>query len=160
MSKSTADEQIPRDPGWEARVRASFARQTFMDLIGARLVALAPGHCEIELPFRRDLCQQHGYLHGGVVTAIAANAAGYAALSLMPADTSVLGIEYKINLIGSPAGERFIARGSVLKPGRTLHVVRGDVEAVRGDKRKLVARMLATMLCVEDRPELGAAVQA
>ncbi len=109
-------EPKPRDPDWDAKVRASFARQTFMDTIGARIAALSPGRCDVEMPFRADLCQQHGYLHGGVVTAIAANAAGYAALTLMPANSSVLGVEYKINLVGVAEGERFLARGWVFAP--------------------------------------------
>jgi len=139
----------PRDPDWEEKVRASFARQTFMDTIGARLTAVSPGHCEVELPFRGDLCQQNGYLHGGVVTAIAANATGYAAFSLMPPNSSVLGVDYKINLLDPAAGERFIATGRVLKPGRTLSVVEGDVEAETGGTRKLIARMLTSMMCLE-----------
>lgn len=152
-----SDAMKPRDPAWEAKVRASFARQTFMDTIGARLAAVAPGECEIELPFRADLCQQHGYLHGGVVTGIAANAGGYAALTLMPADSSVVGIEYKINLMASPSGERFLARGRVLRPGRTLHVVETEVLAERSGVTKPVARMLATMMCLEGVPEVGMA---
>ena len=153
MASAPKEEPKPRDPGWEARVRASFARQTFMDTIAARIVALEPGACEIELKFRADLCQQHGYLHGGVVTAIAANAAGYAAFSLMPANSSVLGVEYKINLLGAAEGERFFARGTVLKPGRTLSVVQSEVEAERRGKRHPVARMLATMMCMEGKPD-------
>jgi uncharacterized protein (TIGR00369 family) len=139
----------PRDPDWDQKVRASFARQTFMDTIGGRIAALSPGHCEVELPFRGDLCQQNGYLHGGVITAIAANAAGYAAFSLMPPNSSLLGVEYKINLLDPAAGERFIARGRVLKPGRTLSVVECDVEAETAGKRKLIAKMLTTMMCLE-----------
>src|SRR6185295_8066982 len=107
MSSKTGtarDKLEPRDPAWDAKVRASFARQSFMETIGARIAAVAPGKCDVEMPFRADLCQQHGYLHGGVVTAIAANAAGYAALTLMPANSSVLGVEYKINLLESPKG--------------------------------------------------------
>jgi uncharacterized protein (TIGR00369 family) len=146
-------EPKPRDPDWDAKVRASFARQTFMHTIGARIAALSPGCCEAEMPFRADLCQQHGYLHGGVVTAIAANAAGYAALTLMPANSSVLGVEYKINLIEAPKGERFVARGTVIKPGRTLSIVECDVEAEEAGKLRLVARMLATMMCVEGKSE-------
>jgi len=138
-----------RDPDWDQKVRASFARQTFMDTIGGRIAALSPGHCEVELPFRGDLCQQNGYLHGGVITAIAANAAGYAAFSLMPPNSSLLGVEYKINLLDPAAGERFIARGRVLKPGRTLFVVECDVEAETAGKRKLIAKMLTTMMCLE-----------
>ena len=146
-------EPQPRDPDWDAKVRESFARQTFMDTIGARIASLAPGRCEVEMPFRHDLCQQHGYLHGGVVTAIAANAAGYAALSLMPANTSVLGVEYKINLLDAAKGERFLARGTVIKPGRTLSIVECDVHAESAGKLRLVARMLATMMCVEGKSE-------
>lgn len=143
----------PRDPDWDKKVRASFARQTFMDTIGARLTALSPGYCEVELPFRGDLCQQNGYLHGGVVTAIAANATCYAAFSLMPPNSSLLGVEYKINLLDPAAGERFIATGRVLKPGRTLSVVEGDIEAEAAGKRKLIAKMLTTMMCLEGVPD-------
>ena len=139
----------PRDPDWDKKVRASFARQTFMDTIGGRIAALSPGHCEVELPFSGDLCQQNGYLHGGVITAIAANAAGYAAFSLMPPNSSLLGVEYKINLLDPAAGERFIASARVLKPGRTLSVVECDVEAETAGKRKLIAKMLTTMMCLE-----------
>ena len=150
----------PRDPDWDAKVRASFARQTFMKTIEARLIALAPGACEIELPFRGDLCQQHGFLHGGVVTAIAANAGGYAAFTLMPPGTSVVGVEYKINLFGSPKGERIRAKGKVLRPGRTLHAVEAEIEAEQGDTWHAVGRMLATMMCARGIPELGQEVRA
>jgi uncharacterized protein (TIGR00369 family) len=143
----------PRDPGWDAKVRASFDRQTFMKTIGAKLVALSPGRCEVELPFRPDLCQQNGYLHGGLVTTIAANAAGYAAFSLMPPNSSVLGTEYKINLLNPGAGERFVAVGEVLKPGKLLSVVECDIHAVKDGKKKLIARMLATMMCLEGVPD-------
>lgn len=155
----TGEGLIPRDPDWEAKVRASFARQTFMDTIGARLTALLPGRCEVELPFRADLCQQHGFLHGGVVTAIAANAGGYAAFTLMPPNTSVVGVEYKLNLFASPKGERLIARGRVLRAGRALHVVEAEVEAQQDGKRRPVGRMLATMMCAEGIPEIGQEVR-
>jgi uncharacterized protein (TIGR00369 family) len=154
------EEPIPRDPGWEAKVRASFARQTFMSTIGARLASVAPGRCEIELPFRADLCQQHGFLHGGVVTAIAANAGGYAAFTLMPENTSVVGVEYKVNLFASPRGARFVARGRVLRPGRTLYVVESEVEVEQGGASRAVARMQATMMCADGIPEVGMEVRA
>jgi uncharacterized protein (TIGR00369 family) len=152
-------ELVARDPNWEAKARASFARQTFMETIGARLTALSPGWCEIELPFRTDLCQQHGFLHGGVVTAIAANAGAYAAFTLMPEGTSVVGIEYKLNLFASPKGTRFVARGRVLRPGRTLHVVESEVDAAQGGALRPVARMLATMMATEGIAEVGAEVR-
>ena len=144
---------VPRDPNWDAKVRASFARQTFMDTIGARLTAVSPGQCEIELPFRGDLCQQHGFLHGGVVTAIAANAGGYAAFTLMPANTSVVGVEYKLNLFASPVGRRFVAKGRVVRPGRLLYVVEAEVEAEDDGRSKQVAQMLATMMCLEGKTD-------
>jgi uncharacterized protein (TIGR00369 family) len=153
------EELIPCDPEWEAKVRASFARQSFMDTIGARLASVAPGRCEIELPFRADLCQQHGFLHGGVVTGIAANAGGYAAFTLMPPNTSVVGVEYKLNLFASPKGDRLIAKGCVLRPGRTLHVVQAEVEAEQDGEWRPVGRMLATMMCAEGIPELGQEVR-
>lgn len=143
----------PRDPNWNAKVRASFDRQTFMQTIGAKLISASPGRCEVELPFRADLCQQNGYLHGGLVTTIAANATGYAAFSLMPANSSVLGTEYKINLLNPAEGERFVAVGQVLKPGKVLSVVECDVEAIKAGQKKLIAKMLATMMCLEGVPD-------
>lgn len=145
----------PRDPDWEEKVRASFARQSVMEMIGARIVALRPGHCEIELPYRRDLCQQHGYLHAGITTTIADSAAGYAAFSLMPPGASVLTVEFKVNLMAPAAGERFLARGSVIRPGRTLLVVEADVIAEEKSTTKPVAQMLATMMCLENMPDSG-----
>jgi uncharacterized protein (TIGR00369 family) len=146
-------ELVPRDPDWEAKVRDSFARQTAMHTIGARIAALAPGACEIELPFRRDLCQQHGYLHAGITTMIADSAAGYAAFSLMPPGASVLTVEFKVNLMAPAAGERFLARGSVVRPGRKLLVVETEVAALEHGREKPIAQMLATMMCLEDTPD-------
>ena len=148
----------PRDPAWDTKVRDSFARQTVMNTIGARISAVRPGFCEIELPYRADLCQQHGFLHAGMTTTIADSAAGYAAFSLMPPGSSVLTVEFKVNLMAPAAGERFFARGNVIKPGRTLTVVDAEVLAVGKDGEKAVAKMLATMMCLEDKsdaPERG-----
>lgn len=125
----------PRDPDWETKARESFARQSAMASIGARLVVLRPGHCEIELPYRRDLCQQHGYLHAGYTTMIADTAAGYAAFSLMPPGSSVLTVEFKVNLMAPGAGGKFLARGHVLKPGKTVTIVEAEVIAEQGAAR-------------------------
>src|SRR4029453_7143217 len=100
-----------------------------------------------------DLCQQNGYLHGGGLTTIAANATGFAAVSLMPPNSSVLGVDYKIKLIHPAAGDRFIAIGRVLKPGRTLTVVECEVEAETAGARKLIAKMLTSMMCLEGVPD-------
>jgi uncharacterized protein (TIGR00369 family) len=143
----------PRDPDWENKVRASFARQTIMSTIGARIVALRPGHCEIELPYRADLCQQHGFLHAGITTTIADSAAGYAAFSLMPPGASVLTVEFKVNLMAPAGGERFRARGTVVKPGRTLLVAEAEVVAEENGEQMPVAQMLATMMCLEGKSD-------
>ena len=139
------------DPAFDVRVRSSFARQTLMLTIGARVTHVAPGEVDVELPFRDDLTQQHGFLHAGVVAAIIDSACGYAALTLMPPDAAVLTSEYKVNLLSPAAGDAIIARGRVLKAGRTLIVTRGDAFALKGGEEKLVATMLATMMTVRER---------
>lgn len=139
----------PRCPGWEARVRASFARQPFMALIGAEIVELAPGAVDIALAHRPDLAQQHGFFHAGTTASIADSAAGYAALSLYPAGTGVLTTEFKINLINPARGERLVARGRVIKPGRTLTVCRSDVYGIADGAERHVATALLTMICLE-----------
>ncbi len=138
----------PKDPNFESRVRASFARQDIMETIGAKLVSVSPGEVQIELPFRDDLTQQHNFLHAGVVTTIVDTACGYAALSLMPADSAVLTIEYKVNFVSPAAGDRMVAYGRVTKPGRTVTVCTGDVFAVSNGQEKLVAIMLTSMMRV------------
>jgi uncharacterized protein (TIGR00369 family) len=143
----------PADPEFIARVRASFARQAMMQTIGAVLETVAPGRAEISLPFRSDLTQQHGYLHAGVVATIADSACGYAAYSLMPADASVLTVEYKINLLAPATGDRFIARATVIRSGRTLTVVEADVFASANGEERRTATMLATIIAVRDRPD-------
>ena len=142
----------PQVADFEERVRASFGRQRFMQAIGARLGRVAPGEVEIELPFRADLTQQHGFVHAGVVTAIADTACGYAAFTLMPAGAGVLSVEYKINLLAPGRGERLLARGRVLRPGRTLTVCTGEVLARTAAAESLVATLLGTMMTVRGRP--------
>jgi uncharacterized protein (TIGR00369 family) len=145
----------PADEAFEHRVRASFARQRVMGTIGAQLVSVAPGEVVIQLPFREDLTQQHGYLHAGIVTAIVDSACGYAAYTLMPADAAVLTVEYKVNFLAPAAGARFVAYGRVAKAGRTLIVTAGDVVAETSDGPKPIATMLATMMTVTGRGTSG-----
>lgn len=144
----------PQDPEYEPRVRASFARQTFMTAIGARLSKVAPGEIEIELPWRADLCQQHGFVHGGVATAIADSACGYAALSLMAPDAAVLTVEFKVNFLAPARGERLVARGRVAKAGRTLTVCSADVLAVERGREQAVATMVATLMALTERTDV------
>jgi len=137
---------VPQNPEYEISVRASFARQRIMNLIGADLERVAPGAIDIVLPFREDLTQQRGYVHAGIITTIADSACGYAAYTLMPVGSEVLSVEFKLNLLRPAAGERFVAEGRVVKAGHTLTVARCDVYAWTGDEAKLVAIMLATMI--------------
>src|SRR5690606_34173193 len=127
---------------FESRVRASFERQDVMATIGAELTRVNPGEVEIEMPFRADLTQQHGFLHAGIISTALDSACGYAAYSLMPADAAVLTIEFKVNLLSPGRGERFLFRGQVTKPGRTIIVADGQAYAYDGDAE---ARMIATM---------------
>lgn len=141
----------PSDPDFERRVRASFAEQRAMTTLGARLAHVAPGEVDVVLPFRPDLTQQHGFLHAGITTTIVDSACGYAALSLMPADAAVLTVEFKVNLLAPAQGERFLARGRIVKPGRTVTVAAGEVLALTGSEERLVATMTATIMCVRGR---------
>src|SRR5215204_5026308 len=115
------------NPTFAEEVRKSFAEQSIMNLIDAELAVVQPGVVEISLPYRRELTQQDGYLHAGIITTIADSAAGYAAFSLMPAGSRVLSVEFKVNLLRPASGEQFLARAEVIKPGKTLTVVRADV---------------------------------
>ena len=139
----------PLNPAFADEVRNSFAQQKIMSLFGARLRKVAPGQIEIELPYRDDLTQQHGYLHAGVVTTIADSACGYAAYTLMPPKSEVLSVEFKVNLLRPAKGESFQARADVIKAGKTLTIVRADVTAISSNNEStLVATMLATMICL------------
>lgn len=131
---------------WEVRLRDSFSRQTIMTTLGATLESVEKGRAVIGLPYARHICQQHGYLHAGVVTTIVDSACGYAAYSMMPPDSAVLTVEFKVNLMSPARGERFLAEGRVVKAGRTLTVTQGEVVAIEGDTRTTVAIITATMM--------------
>ena len=135
----------PSNRQYEQHLREAFARQTIMTTIGARLAGVAPGNVEIELDFREDLTQHHGYLHAGVVTTILDSACGFAAFTLMPPESGVLTVEYKVNFVAPARGAKFLASGRVVRPGRTLTVCNGEVSAIDGEETRLVALMQATM---------------
>jgi uncharacterized protein (TIGR00369 family) len=136
------------NPSFADEIKQSFAKQTIMGLIGAELTRVEPGVIEITLPYRADLAQQHGYLHAGIVTTIADSACGYAAYSLMPPNSEVLSVEFKVNLLRPAKGETFSAVAEVVKSGKTLTVVRADVFGIEQERRELVATMLGTMICL------------
>jgi uncharacterized protein (TIGR00369 family) len=139
----------PADPHFADRIRASFGRQKAMSLIGARLTRVEPGATEVALPYRDDLTQQKGFVHGGIIGMIADSACGYAAFSLMPANASLVTVEYKINIL-APARGSLVARGEVVKPGRTLTVARAEVYAEDG---RHVASMQQTLMMLPDTPD-------
>lgn len=143
----------PQDPDFAARVRDSFARQGLMSHLGAELGQLSPGRCEIVLPFRGELTQQHGFFHAGATAAIADSAGGYAAYTLMPAGSSVLTVEYKINLLAPARGEQLSARGRVERAGRTLTVTTVKVCALAGGEETVCATLLQTLMCMHGKPD-------
>lgn len=136
------------DPEFVQRVRVSFGEQRAMASIGASVSLVEPGAVDVMLPFRDDLTQQDGFIHAGIIAAIADSACGYAAYSLMPASARVLSIEFKVNLLAPAVGERMIARARVLRAGKTITVCRADVAAVIDRNEKLVATMLGTMMTI------------
>ncbi len=143
----------PSAPDYAARVRASFERQPAMKHIGAELHDVLPGYCLIVLPVRPELSQQHGYVHAGMVSTIVDTAGGYAGYTLFPAGSSVLTVEFKVNLLAPAAGERLFAEGFVLKPGRTLCITRGEVHAEKGGHRSLVAVMQQTLMVMHGKSD-------
>jgi uncharacterized protein (TIGR00369 family) len=140
---------VPQDPQFGSRVRASFARQKAMALIGASLAVVEAGHVEVALPWREDLTQQKGFIHGGIIGMIADTACGYSSFSLMPADCSLVTVEYKINIL-TPALGSLLAKGQVVKPGRTLTIARAEVYSQDG---RHVATMQQTLMMLAGTPD-------
>ena len=141
------------DPQFADRVRASFALQHAMTLIRATLPLVEAGRTEIHVPHWDGIEQQHGFVHGGVVGMIADSVAGYAAMTLVSASASVLTVEYKMNLVAPADGEKLVARGKVVRPGRTLVVTQAEVFAVKDGKEKLCALMQQTIMVMHGKEE-------
>ena len=143
----------PADPDYENKVIDSFSRQPFMQFIGAQLIVVQPGYCEITLPYKKEISQQHGFFHGGIVGTIADNCGGYSAYSLMPVDCSVLTVEYKLNLIASGNGEQLVGRGQVVKSGRTLTICRSDVFVIKDGVETQCATSIVTLITLRGKPD-------
>lgn len=140
----------PLDPEVENRVRNSFAHQGLINTLKGRIAHISPGELHIEAPFDERFTQQDGFLHAGIVTTLMDSACGYAAYTLMPADSRVLSVEFKVNFLSPAQGERFRAEGKVAKSGRTISVCEGKLFALRNGQEKLVAMMQATMIRIQD----------
>ena len=143
------------DPDFAERVRKSFDAQGIMDHIGARLTLIEPGVCEIELPYSDAVSQQHGFFHGGVIGTIADSAGGYAAFGLMDAEDGILTVEYKLNLMALADGDLLVARGQVVRAGRTLTVARAEVGVVKNGVEVACAAMQQTLMRIVGRAEVG-----
>lgn len=139
----------PIDPNYKIRVQESFKLQTVMATLSAELILVEAGKVQIQLPFNDTLTQQNGFLHAGIVTTIVDSACGYAAYTLMPADSQVLTVEFKTNFLAPASGDYFIATGQVIRSGRTLTVCQGDVVAYTGDTEKQIALMQATLIALK-----------
>lgn len=139
----------------ERRVRDSFGRQGLMVHLGAVLTEVRRGHVTIRMPFRRELSQQHGYFHAGGTSAIADSAGGYAGFTLFPDNSSVLTVEFKMNLLNPALGDALEATGRVVKSGRTLTICQLEVVADAGGRRSVVAIGQQTLICLAGRPDAG-----
>jgi uncharacterized protein (TIGR00369 family) len=146
----------PQDPNFAARCRESFNRQGAMQLIHASMIEIAAGYCVVEMPITPSVSQQHGFVHAGILTTALDTACGFASATLMPADSGILTIEFKVNLLAPAAGDRLRLIGKVRKAGRTITLAEGDAFAlttVAGvTKEKLVATMTATNMTILGRP--------
>lgn len=140
----------PQDPAFEQRVRASFAKQGAMGTMGAQLAEVAPGRVAIEFIHSPALTQQHDFVHAGFVAMALDSACGYAAFSLMPADAAVLTIEFKVNLLRPAAGTHFVARGEVIRAGRTISFCEGKLASREASGERLIATMSATLMTLRD----------
>ena len=138
----------PMDENFESRIRSSFEKQGIMHTIGGRLLKVEPGEVHIEFPFSEALTQQHGFIHAGILTTVVDSACGYAASTLMPAESEVLTVEYKVNFISPAKGVKFLSVGQVFKPGRNLTVCRGEVFVKDDSGYKTVVLMQTTMMTI------------
>ena len=143
--------QIKADSGYKERVIESFSRQEMMKTINTSIIAIRPGEIELEFPYQSNLTQQHGFIHAGIVSTVLDTACGYAAFSLMPENSAVLTIEFKINFLSPAKGERFQAVAKVVKPGKNITVTNGELFSYSEGNRKLVATMAGTIMSVYDR---------
>jgi uncharacterized protein (TIGR00369 family) len=141
----------PENADYQRRIRSSFAKQGLMSTLKATLGDISPGLVEIAIRPDPTISQQHGFVHAGALSAVADTAAGYAALSLMPQGKGVLTTEFKINLVAPALGDRILARGRVVKAGRTLTLAQAEVFVESGGQAKLVAFLTATLMTVEGR---------
>jgi uncharacterized protein (TIGR00369 family) len=137
------------DPGFESKVRHSFSHGGLKRL-GGELLMVEPGCIEVGLPFSELVQQQHGLFHGGIVSMIADTASGFATYTVLPADEECVSAEFKVNFLYPARGTKLVARGNVIKVGRTLVIAEATV-SVLTPKNEMVecALMLHTLVRVK-----------
>ena len=143
-----------QDSNFRARVRDSFARQRVMATLGIEMIHLDAGEVHLVMPPDPAYTQQHGFMHAGIITTALDSACGYAAFTLMPAEAAVLTVEFKTSLLAPAKGERFLFRGRVVKPGRTLTFCEAQALSLEGSKEKLIATMTGTLMAVMGRQDI------
>ena len=141
---------VPETPEFETMVRDSFSKMAMMEFLGAKLSSVEPGAVEVQLSHRKELLQQHGLFHGGVTTTILDSAGGYAAFSLFKPGDEILTVEYKVNFIAPANGDKLIARGEVVKIGKSLSITRGEARVIKSGKETLCAVMQQTMMRINN----------
>lgn len=125
--------------------------------LGISIERVAVGNVVLRMPFRPELTQQHGFFHAGGTSALADTAGGYAGFTLFPNNSSVLTIEFKINLLAPAQGDYLLAEGKVIRSGRTLTICQVDVYAVTSEKRTHVALAQQTLMCMHGKPDVVSA---
>ena len=141
----------PKNPDFRAAATSTFDRQPAMRTLGISLARLEPGEVDLEMPYAPAFTQQHGFVHAGIITAGLDNACGIAAFTLMPADTGILTVEFKTNLLAPAMGDRFVFRARVIKPGRTLTVCDAQAFAVQAGHESLIATITGTLMALPPR---------
>jgi uncharacterized protein (TIGR00369 family) len=152
LAKAAMTEFTPQNPDYRDAVAASFARQGLMQALGIELAEVGPGRCVLAAARDPRLLQQHGYFHGALIGAMLDSAGGYAAYSLMPPQSEVLTVEYKVNFLAAAEGERLVVRGKVVKPGRTLTVSTAEAFCLQGGVERLCAVLLQSLIRVPLEP--------
>ena len=144
----------PKDPLFAARVRNTFCRMEAMRTLSIEIAVLEPGEITLTMPYAAAYTQQHGFVHAGILATALDSACGCAAFSLMPKDAAVLTVEFKLNLLAPARGDRFVFRGKVVKPGRTITVCEAHAFAVNDGDEKLIASMSGTLMALFDRADV------
>ena len=141
----------PKNPDYHAIAMATFERQAAMRTLGISIARMEPGEVDLAMPYATAWTQQNGFVHAGIITTGLDSACGIAAFTLMPAGNDVLTVEFKTNLLAPAKGERFVFRGRVIKPGRTLTVCEGQAFAAQDNAENLIATMTATLMAMSPR---------